>query len=100
LSSEEDRINRMCELNVIEQVKSVSHTTIVQDAWRRGQELSVHGWIYGLQDGLVNDLGVRIAQLGQVATPYRFSEKRRDVVESSAKAGKGWNRERRGNKKS
>jgi carbonic anhydrase len=100
LSSEEDRVNRMCELNVIEQVKSVSHTTIVQDAWRRGQELSVHGWIYGLQDGLVNDLGVRIAQLGQVATPYRFSEKRRDVVESSAKAGKGWNRERRGNKKS
>jgi carbonic anhydrase len=100
LSSEEERINRMCELNVIEQVKSVSHTTIVQDAWRRGQELSVHGWIYGLQDGLVNDLGVRIGQLSQVATPYRFSEKRRDVVESSAKPGKGWTRESRGKKRS
>jgi carbonic anhydrase len=100
LSSEEDRINRMCELNVIEQVKSVSHTTIVQDAWRRGQELSIHGWIYGLQDGLVNDLGVRIAQVSQVATPFRFVEKRRDVVKSSAKPRKGRNHKRRDNNKS
>jgi carbonic anhydrase len=100
LDSEEDRINRMCELNVIEQVKSLSHTTIVQDAWRRGQELSIHGWIYGLQNGLVNDLGVRITQVNQVATPFRFIEKRSDVVKSSAKPKKGRDRERRNNRKS
>jgi carbonic anhydrase len=54
------RVDRLCELNVIEQVMSVSRTTIVQNAWERGQELAVHGWIYGLQDGLLRDLGVSI----------------------------------------
>ena len=49
--------NRLCELNVIEQVSNVCRTSIVQDAWSRGQELTVHGWIYGLQDGLLRDLG-------------------------------------------
>jgi carbonic anhydrase len=48
--------NRLCELNVIEQVANVCQTTIVQDAWARGQELHVHGWIYGLHDGLLRDL--------------------------------------------
>ena len=51
------RIDRLCELNVIEQVVNVARTTIVQDAWQRGQPLTVHGWIYGLHDGLVRDLG-------------------------------------------
>src|SRR4051812_1971000 len=55
-----ERLDRLCELNVIEQVKSVSRTTIVQNAWQRGQELAVHGWIYGLQDGLLRDLGVSV----------------------------------------
>jgi carbonic anhydrase len=87
LNSEEDRINRMCELNVVEQAKSLSHTTIVQDAWRRGQELSIHGWIYGLQDGLVNDLGIRITQVNQVAAPFRFIEKRQEVVKSKPRKG-------------
>ena len=50
------RLDRMCELNVIEQVNNVCQTTVVQDAWRRGQELAVHGWIYRLQDGLLHDL--------------------------------------------
>ncbi|MFO1476280.1 MAG: carbonate dehydratase [Verrucomicrobiota bacterium] len=49
-------VDRLCELNVIEQVGNVCQTTIVQDAWERGQELSVHGWIYGLKDGLLQDL--------------------------------------------
>jgi carbonic anhydrase len=53
----EDRIDRLCELNVAAQVKNVRQTTIVQDAWRRKQELAVHGWIYSLQDGLLKDLG-------------------------------------------
>jgi carbonic anhydrase len=57
---EEKRLDRLCELNVIEQVLSVGRTTIVQSAWQRGQELVVHGWIYGLEDGLLRDLGVSI----------------------------------------
>lgn len=50
------RSARLCELNVIEQVMNVTRTTVVQDAWARGQELRVHGWIYGLHDGLIHDL--------------------------------------------
>jgi len=53
-----DQVDRLCELNVIEQVINVCETTIVQDAWTRGQSLHVHGWIYGLKDGLIRDLGV------------------------------------------
>ncbi len=54
--------DRLCELNVIEQVANVCHTTIVQDAWARGQALTVHGWIYGLQDGLLRNLGVTVGR--------------------------------------
>ena len=53
--------DRLCELNVTEQVQNVARTTIVQDAWRRGQDLQLHGWIYGLKDGLLTDLGVRLS---------------------------------------
>jgi carbonic anhydrase len=60
ISDETERLDRLCELNVIEQVLSVGRTTIVQSAWQRGQELVVHGWIYGLEDGLLRDLGVSI----------------------------------------
>jgi carbonic anhydrase len=52
------RKDRLCELNVIEQVMHVARTTIVQDAWRRNQPLTLHAWIYRLQDGLVRDLGL------------------------------------------
>jgi len=55
---ETEAIDRLCELNVIEQVNNVCRTTIVQDAWTRGQPLAVHGWIYGLHAGLIRDLGV------------------------------------------
>jgi carbonic anhydrase len=58
IEDETQRFNRLCELNVMEQVINVSRTTIVQNAWERGQELVVHGWIYGLEDGLLRDLGV------------------------------------------
>jgi carbonic anhydrase len=60
IADQSERVDRLCALNVIEQVKSVSRTTIVQNAWERGQELAVHGWVYGLQDGLLRDLGVSI----------------------------------------
>jgi len=57
----ENRIDRLCELNVIEQVANVCQTTIVRDAWDRRQALAVHGWVYGLQNGLVHDLGTTVA---------------------------------------
>jgi carbonic anhydrase len=52
------RVNRLCELNVVEQVSNVRRTSIVEDAWARGQPLTVHGWIYGINDGLLRDLKV------------------------------------------
>lgn len=65
-------LDKLCELNVIEQVNNVCHTTIVQDAWERGQELAVHGWIYSLKDGLLKDLGVCITNLTEVSDIYRL----------------------------
>jgi carbonic anhydrase len=56
------RHNRLCELNVVEQVVNVSHTSIVRDAWRTGQPLAIHGWIYGLEDGLLRDLNRTVTQ--------------------------------------
>jgi carbonic anhydrase len=56
LGAEDEQVARLCELNVIEQVVNVSQTTVVRDAWARGQELAVHGWIYGLGDGLLRDI--------------------------------------------
>jgi carbonic anhydrase len=60
----------LCELNVIEQVMNVCQTTIALDAWTRGQPLAVHGWIYGLQDGLLRDLDVTITMSEEVAPAY------------------------------
>jgi carbonic anhydrase len=57
LPTEAERHNRLCELNVLEQVVNVSRTTVVRDAWTRGQELAVHGWVYDIGDGLLRDLG-------------------------------------------
>ena len=50
--------DRLCELNVAEQVRNIARTTIVQDAWRNGHDVQLHGWIYGLKDGIITDLGV------------------------------------------
>ncbi len=60
LSTEAERHDRLCELNVIEQVVNVSRTTVVRQAWARGQAVSVHGWVYGLDDGLLHDLSLCI----------------------------------------
>jgi carbonic anhydrase len=65
------RIDRLCELNVIEQVANVCQTTIVRDAWDRGQELSVHGWAYGLNDGLVRDLASTVSAPKEANETYR-----------------------------
>jgi len=57
IDDEEQRFDRLCELNVIEQARHVAHTTVVQDAWARGHTVAIHGWIYALQDGLLRDVG-------------------------------------------
>src|SRR5881396_2607366 len=62
--------DRLCELNVIEQVANVCQTTIARDAWERGQELSVHGWIYGIADGLARDLGTTVSDFREAAPVY------------------------------
>ena len=69
--SENAAHNRLCELNVIEQVQNVCQTTIARDAWERGQELNVHGWIYGIADGLARDLGTTVSDYREVTNVYR-----------------------------
>jgi carbonic anhydrase len=69
--TEPEASDRLCELNVIEQVANVCHTTIARDAWERRQELTVHGWIYGLQDGLLRDLKITVADFHETLTVYR-----------------------------
>ena len=65
-AGDEHMVDRLCELNVIEQVQNVCQTTVVQDAWERGQELTVHGWIYRLQDGELRDLCATAADPAEV----------------------------------
>ena len=72
-----ERQDYLCELNVLEQVANVYCSTIFQNAWKRGQELAIHGWIYGLKDGLLRDLGVTINALDQIPDVYRSS---REIV--------------------
>lgn len=67
LETEAQRHDRLCELNVIEQVVNVSQTTIVRDAWRRGHSLAVHGWMYDLRDGLLRDLGLCVTAEAELA---------------------------------
>ncbi|QEL63511.1 carbonic anhydrase [Oryzomicrobium terrae] len=64
------RHDRLCELNVIEQVFNVSHTTIVRDAWDRGQDLTVHGWVYSLENGLAHDMAISVAHHDEVHGAY------------------------------
>lgn len=68
---EEHRWDLLCELNVIEQAANVCQTTIVQDAWGRGQQLTVHGWIYGLRNGLLQDLGMCVSADNELLIDYR-----------------------------
>lgn len=70
VAGEHVRHDRLCELNVLEQVANVCQTTIVQDAWSRGQPLSVHGWVYTLRDGRVHDLGVDVAAASELEPHY------------------------------
>ena len=71
IANEDARIDRLCELNVVEQVRHVCQTTIVQDAWRRKQPVAVHGWIYDLRDGLLRDLHCTATGLTESESPHR-----------------------------
>jgi carbonic anhydrase len=66
IADDKARMNRLCELNVIRQVRNVASDVFVQDAWVRGQSLEVHGWVYSLSNGIVNDLGVTITGPGTI----------------------------------
>jgi carbonic anhydrase len=70
VGGEQIRTNRLCELNVLEQVGNVCQTTIVRDAWDRGQALTVHSWIYGLKDGLIRNLGMSITAAPEFQRQY------------------------------
>jgi len=74
LKTEAERDDRLCELNVIQQVHNVCYTSIVQNAWHRGQFLAVHGWVYGLKDGLVNDLQVTKTRPGDLKRVYIYKK--------------------------
>ncbi|MCL4117054.1 UNVERIFIED_CONTAM: hypothetical protein GTU68_062080 [Idotea baltica] len=74
LPTEEERVDRLCELNVVQQVENVSQTSIVQNAWYRKQALSIHGCIYGIKDGLWKDLHVTKSHLEQIPVQYRCAK--------------------------
>ena len=65
------RHDRLCELNALEQVVNVCQTVVVQDAWKRGQRLTVHGWVYGLKDGLIRDLGINVSRRDDLVARYQ-----------------------------
>ena len=71
-----EREDTLCEMNVIEQVGNVALTNVIQDAWARGQKITVHGWCYGLKDGLVKDLGVSMSNPAEVMAMFRTALKR------------------------
>ena len=71
IQDQEAKVDRLCEMNVVAQVNNVCHTSIVQDAWQRGQQLQVHGWIYSIKDGLLRDLNATFDAPDQVPAVYR-----------------------------
>lgn len=68
---QEQRLDKLCEINVIEQVYNLGHSTILQSAWQRGQKVTVHGWVYSLKDGLVTDLKINSASRESLEVRYR-----------------------------
>jgi carbonic anhydrase len=70
IEDEHKKLDRLCELNVIEQVVNVCNTTIIQKAWKRGQQVDVHGWIYSIHDGQLRDLNVQLSNSKDIETFY------------------------------
>ena len=80
----EVRQNRLCVLNVMEQVVNLCQTTIVQDAWERDQPLTIHGWVYGLKDGLLRDLGLEVSAPADLAPQLALGMTRYDTADALA----------------
>jgi len=76
---QQTRYDRLCEINVIESAVNVCRTTIVQDAWLRGQELTIHGWVYGVHDGLLRDLGMTVSSDDEIESKFAESLARYDA---------------------
>lgn len=72
LETEKEKVDLLCELNVVEQVANICHTTIVQNAWKSGQELAVHGWIYSIEDGILKDMDVCTTNLDEISKTHRI----------------------------
>jgi len=72
LKTKKEKMNLMCELNVMEQVSNLCHTTIVQNAWKSGQKLAVHGWIYSIEDGILKDLNLCTTNSDEISLPRAF----------------------------
>jgi len=87
IQSRDSRIARLCELNVVEQAVNVVHTTVVQDAWARGQELTVHGWAYDLNDGVIRDLKMSMAGPGELEDCYAAALAPADAVTAALGLG-------------
>ncbi len=79
ISDSTDRLNRLCELNVIEQVKNICHTTVVQRAWRNKSPVTVHGCIYTLETGILKDLNVRFSEMKQMNEIYQLRMAKKDI---------------------
>jgi carbonic anhydrase len=79
LLPEAQRHDRLCELNVLEQVVNVCHNPVVRDAWQRGQRLTIHGWIYGLKDGLMHDFGITVHRPEDLQSRYDAALKALDA---------------------
>ncbi len=87
LVGEDQRCRRLCELNVIEQAANVGRTTVVRDAWTRGQALTIHGWIYDLHDGLLHDLGICAAGEEEAAAHYQAACQRTSLADDASLLG-------------
>jgi carbonic anhydrase len=87
LPTEDARLNRLCELNVMEQVVNVSQTTVVRDAWERAQELAVHGVIYDVADGLLRDLGVCVSGVDEIPNCTAAPQ---GAADADGPAPRGW----------
>jgi carbonic anhydrase len=88
IEEKQERLRRLTELNVIEQVMNISRTTTVQSGWRNGQSISVHGWVYGLEDGLLKDLKVCVQSADEVESTYKAAM-RGSIVAEAQRLGRG-----------
>jgi len=73
IADDEERFHKFCEMNVEQQVLNLSHSKAVQRVWQRGQDLAIHGWVYGLEDGVLKDLNVSVSSMNDIEEIYRVT---------------------------